>query len=424
MKARAFQTIVVLAILSILGISVTQVFWFRKAFDLKENEFNQTVSVALQTVGEFIIDINKQPVPLTSLVNQLSGDYFVVQINGEIDIRLLEFLLKTEFQKRNIKQDFEYGIYNCETKKMVYGNYIPADTLSPNVVRQTRELPVWRKDNFYFGVYFPHRDGTIISQMGIWLFSSAVMLFVCVFFAITLFYIFRQKQLSEIQKDFINNITHEFKTPLSTIKISAELLNNKAIYAAPEQVMKYTTIIQDEVNRLKEQVESVLQIAAFDKEKVAFKMEKNDFNACVRNAVASIELMAQQKNGNIHVHLAENTTPISMDKLHIMNVIHNLLENAIKYTPEAPNVVISSQWDDKGVTLSVKDNGIGIHTEHQKKIFDRFFRVPTGNVHNVKGFGLGLYYAHKVMEAHKGKISVESEEGKGSTFKLWLPLGL
>lgn len=419
MSTRLLRIIALLAIISILGIATVQVFWFGKAFDLREKEFTQTVNVALQTVGEYILTVNKQNIPLEPLVQQLSGDYFIVQINGEINPRTLEFLLKTEFQKRNLEMDFEYGVYNCETKKMVYGNYVSLDK-NPDNDPITRGLPTWRKDNYYFGVLFPKRDSTMIQEMGIWLFSSIVMLLVCVFFIFTLFFIFRQKQLSEIQKDFINNITHEFKTPLSTIVISTELLKNQQIYQFPEQIAKYTTIIQNEVNRLKGQVESVLQVAAFDKEKVQFKFEEIDLHECIRAAAEGIELMVHQKQGTIHWELAAENPLIYADKLHITNVIYNFLENAVKYTLLPPEITLKTESDNKGISMTVQDNGIGISPIHQRKIFDRFYRVPTGNIHNVKGFGLGLYYAKLVVEAHKGKISVQSKEGEGSVFRVFL----
>lgn len=409
-----------MAIICIIGIAAMQVFWFRRAFDLKDKEFNQTVYVALQSVGEYILSSNNQQIPLEPLVSQLSSSYFVVQINGHIHPRALEFVLKNEFKKRNIRQDFEYGLYNCDSKKMVYGNYIVLDTTQENTTTK-KELPTWNNDNLYFGVYFPKKDSTLIGQMGIWLFSSIVMFAVCIFFAFTLFFIFRQKQLSEIQKDFINNITHEFKTPLSTIVISTQLLKNPSIYESPEKITKYTTIIQEEVTRLKNQVENVLQIAAFDKDKIQLKFEATDLHECIQKATIGVELLLQQKNGSIALDFHANPAEIKIDSLHINNVIANLLENAIKYSSEKPHILIWTSSDKKGISIGVKDNGIGIPKEHLRKVFDRFYRVPTGNIHNVKGFGLGLYYVKMIIDAHRGKISANSGGGEGSEFVIFLP---
>ncbi len=421
MNTRTLRVVALLAILSILGIVTMQIFWFSKAFDMKEKEFSQTVNIALQSVGEYILSINGQPVPLESLVNQLSGNYYVVQINGHVNPRSLQFLLTKEFQKKNIREDFEFGVYNCETKKMVYGNYVALDSTTQNIENPKGELPVWRNDNFYFGVLFPNRDATIIGQMKIWLFSSLVMLLVCIFFGFTLFFVFRQKQLSEIQKDFINNITHEFKTPLSTIVVSTELLKNPNIYKSPENVTKYTTIIQEEVSRLKSQVESILQIAAIDKEKIQLKFEKCDIHECIRKAVEGTNVLLHPKSGQINLNFEAKEFNVTIDKLHITNVFYNLLENAIKYSTEIPIIEISTSSDKKGITIHVQDNGIGIAQEHIKKVFDRFYRVPTGNLHNVKGFGLGLYYVKNIIEVHKGKIYVQSNPGQGTTFTVFLP---
>lgn len=420
MNTKTLRLVALFAMICIIGTAVLQVFWFRHAFDLREKEFNQKVFVALQSVGEYILASNQQQIPLEPLVNQISSNYFVVQLNGHIHPRTLEFLLKNEFKKRHVYQDFEYGLYNCESKKMVYGNYIVLDTTNLSTV-PSKQLPVWTNDNLYFGVLFPKKSAGIVGGMAIWLFSSLVMLLVCVFFAFTIFFVFRQKQLSEIQQDFINNITHEFKTPLSTIVVSTELLKNPNIYAYPEKVSKYTTIIKEEVNRLKSQVENVLQVAAADKEKVQMKFEPADLHDCVRRAANSIELLLQQKNGKLELELQAEKSGLQIDVVHITNAINNLLENAIKYSGQSPLINVETQNEHNGIWLKIRDNGIGIAPEHLKKVFDRFYRIPTGNLHNVKGFGLGLYYVKMIVELHKGKVSVKSEPNKGSEFCIFLP---
>ncbi len=421
MNTRTLRVVAILAIISIIGIVTMQVFWFQKAFDLKEKEFSQTINIALQSVGEYILTGNGQPVPLEPLVNQLSGNYYTVQLNGHVNPRSLEFLLTKEFQKKNIHEDFEFGLYNCESKKMVYGNYVTFDSTQRDNEIEKGELPVWKNDNFYFGVLFPNRDATIIGQMKIWLFSSVVMLLVCLFFGFTLFFVFRQKQLSEIQKDFINNITHEFKTPLSTIVVSTELLKNPRVYESPENVTKYTTIIQEEINRLKSQVESILQIAAIDKEKIQLKFEVCNLHDCISKATEGSKILLHPRSGHINLNFHAERFDLKMDNLHITNVFYNLLENSIKYSSESPVINIETESDKKGITIRVEDNGIGIKQQHLRKIFDRFYRVPTGNLHNVKGFGLGLYYVKNIIEVHKGRISVQSEPNKGTVFTVFLP---
>jgi len=413
------RIVIVLAALSIVGITMTQIYWVRRAFDLRENQFNHDVNAALSNVARQIFQINKTPSPSNTPVEQISTNYFVVNISGPIDSGLLEFLLITEFEKNNVTAGFEYGIYDCIDKCMVGGN-----SISPKKVKtqaHTSALPAMSNDGYYFGVQFPGLKANLISQMGIWGFSSAVMLMVIFFFVYTLFVILRQKRLSEIQKDFINNMTHEFKTPISTIAISTEVLRDPGIIHTPERLLNYATIIQNENNRLKQQVERVLQMARFEKEDIGLKKEILDVHDLIREATKNISLSLEEKKGKIELHLEAQSTKVSVDRLHFTNVFYNLLDNAIKYTNTAPEIYISTKTINSSLRIEIKDNGVGISEENQKKIFHRFYRVPTGNLHDIKGFGLGLNYVKSIVEAHKGKISIESEPGKGSTFKLSIP---
>ena len=286
---------------------------------------------------------------------------------------------------------------------------------------QTPTLPAMNNDGYYFGVQFPGLKANLISQMGIWGFSSAVMLIVIFFFVYTLFVILRQKRLSEIQKDFINNMTHEFKTPISTIAISSEVLRDPGIVYTPERLLNYATIIQNENNRLKQQVERVLQMARFEKEDIGLKKENLDVHDLIHEATKNISLSLEEKKGKIELHLKAISGKVFVDRLHFTNVFYNLLDNAIKYTNGAPEIHISTKSINSSICIEIKDNGVGVSEENQKKIFHRFYRVPTGNLHDIKGFGLGLNYVKSIVEAHKGKISIESEPGKGSIFKLSIP---
>ncbi|MDZ7650772.1 MAG: HAMP domain-containing sensor histidine kinase [Cytophagales bacterium] len=416
MSRLTLRIVIILAALSIAGITATQIYWVRKAFDLKENQFNRDVTAALTNVATKILEITKTPTAANNPVTQLTTNYFVVLVNGPIDNNLLEFLLLTEFEKRNIKADFEYGIYDCMEQCMQGGNHIsPKNTAS--LVNFT-ELPAWKNDGYYFGVQFPMVEATLISQMGIWGFSSVVMLIVIFFFVYTLFVILKQRRLSEIQKDFINNMTHEFKTPLSTIAISTSVLKDPAIIHTPERLLNYATIIDNENNRLKQQVERVLQMARLDTKEIGLKKEVCDLHELIREAKQN-NLVASKVN--VELALEASPSSIRADKLHLTNVIFNLLDNAIKYNKQQPIIRISTSYTHGNLILRIEDNGIGIKSEDQKKIFHRFYRVPTGNLHDVKGFGLGLSYVKLIVEAHKGKITLTSEPDKGSCFSIALP---
>jgi two-component system phosphate regulon sensor histidine kinase PhoR len=415
---KTLRFVILLAALSIIGITVIQVYWVGRAFDLRENQFNRDVNMALGAVATQLYTINKSIISRANPVEQVSSNYFIVSINTPIDDNLLGFLIKTEFKKRNISDDYEYATYDCFNKCMEGGN--TSNNQGNSIAMAT--MPVLQNDGYYFGVQFPHLEATLISQMGIWGFSSIVLLIVIFFFVYTLFVILQQRRLSEVQKDFINNMTHEFKTPISTIAISTEVLRQPSIIHSPERLLNYATIIQTENNRLKQQVERVLQMARLEKHDLGLKREQCNVHDIIEDAVKNINLTLKARDGEITLKLLANTPIILADKLHFTNVIFNLLDNAVKYSIEAPQISITTTLSKKEVMIDVVDNGIGINAEHQKKIFHRFYRIPTGNLHNVKGFGLGLSYVKLIVEAHQGKIFVNSELNKGSKFTIKLPI--
>lgn len=403
-----------------MGITVTQIYWVRKAFDLKENQFNRDVKSALGNVADRIYEINKTISPSTSPVEQLTTNYFVVLVNGPVNANLLDVLVGSEFEKRNITANYEVGVYDCETQCMnaTDFNLHKKNKATASLV----EMPTWKDDGYYFGVQFSSIEANLIGQMGIWVYSSVVMLIVIFFFVYTLLVILRQKRLSEIQKDFINNMTHEFKTPLSTIAISSEVLKDVNIVQTPERLLNYATIIQTESHRLKQHVERVLQYARLEKSDVGLKKEKLDVHNLIHEAVQNSSVQLQERNGKITLLLEATEKIISADRLHFTNVLFNLIDNAIKYSDSPPHLIIKTKNHDSRILIEVQDNGIGISSDNLKKIFNQFYRVPTGNLHDVKGFGLGLNYVKTMVELHKGKIEVESKPSVGSVFKITLPI--
>jgi two-component system, OmpR family, phosphate regulon sensor histidine kinase PhoR len=420
MSRVTLRIVIVLAAISILGIVTTQVYWVRKAFDLKETQFQRDVNTALQNVALRIWEANQLPPTSINPVQQVSTNYYVVEINSPINVPLLELLLQTEFSKRNIT-DFEYGVYDCMDQCMIgvvqTAPMMPTRSInSPNAEWVTQP-----KEGYYFAIQFPSHEANIASQMGIWIFSSVVLLVVIAFFVYTLMVILRQRKLSEVQKDFINNMTHEFKTPISTIALSAGVLQEKSILTQPERLLSYATIIQNETQRLKQQVERVLHMARLEKKELGLKKEMINVHDLLRDALHNIQPSLLQKEGSFSLAFDASSPRALVDKLHMTNVFTNLLDNAIKYCELQPALSISTRNYGDLIQISIADNGIGIHPTHIKKIFDQFYRVPTGNVHNVKGFGLGLNYVRLMVEAHKGKIQVQSEVGKGTIFTVILP---
>ena len=416
MKGQTIRYLVIAAVLCVVAISITQVYWFRQAFNTQEDQFDREVQSALYNVARQFFEINEAPLPRVNLIKQLSTNYYAVMVNSEIDANLLEYLLISEFEKQGLQADFEYGIYDCTDEKMVYGNYISQNQGA--TTKQPGDLPTWADQSYYFGVHFPQKAGIITNRMGIWIFSSVVLVIVMAFLGYALFIILKQKRLSEVQRDFINNMTHEFKTPISTISVAAQVLKDPSTMQDPQRLLNYAHIVETENQRLKNQVERVLTVATLNQE--AMKKESLDLHKIIDDSVQSVRVNLQEKQGTVHTELNASQTAITGDPMHLTNVVYNLLDNAIKYCRQKPLLHITTQNNNGDVTLEIRDNGIGIAPEDQKKVFDKFYRVPTGDIHDVKGFGLGLNYVQTVVEAHGGSVHLHSEPGAGSVFTLKL----
>ncbi|MBL0128337.1 MAG: HAMP domain-containing histidine kinase [Flavobacteriales bacterium] len=439
MGRRAIGTLMLLATLSVMGVVIIQLLWLQQAsryhreqVELNkaqasqlEKQFNDRVVMALTDVTEQILTINKDSTDLFDAVKQARPNYFAVTINDTLHPYLLEALLRKEFSRRHIDEDFEYGVYDCFTDSIVYGNYVSFDTLATDTMPHSQLLKL-DKDGHYFGVYFPLRASTLWEEesgMGwTWLFPTIVTMIVFGFFAYSVWVIMRQKKLSEMKNDFIGNMTHELKTPISTIALSSEVISDPAIIQEPERLREYARIIRSENDRLRTQVERVLQLATLDKDSLRMKQERVDMHAVVREVIGSFKLGLQERRMGTVLDLEADVAIVNGDRVHLTNTLFNLVDNAVKYGRPDTNLGIRTSRRGNELLLSVKDEGIGIKREDLKHIFERFYRVPTGNVHDVKGFGLGLHYVQQVAHAHGGGVSVRSEIDKGSTFTLSLPL--
>jgi two-component system phosphate regulon sensor histidine kinase PhoR len=420
MRRNHIRFIVILGTFAIIGIFVIQIYWLQKAWNINEKEFTQTVFIALRNVAVKLSDYNQTELPNENPVNRLSSNYFVVNTNSVIDANILDYYLRTEFDKLNINTDYEYGIYDCHTDQMVYGNYIIADGQQDKQIKLSTELPKYSEYVYYFGVNFPTKTNYLSGDMSLWFIFSGILLISVIFYAWAIFIILRQKRLSELQRDFINNMTHEFKTPISSINISADVILSPGIVNQPERLRNYGAIIKQENTRLNHQVEKVLQIARIERNGFGLKLEPVQLNEIIEVVVNNC------KTGNgatvsIEKHLDVAIPEISADILHLTNIIHNLLDNAIKYSTKTPHISIRTVKSAQHIMLSITDHGPGIPKEYQKKVFQKFYRIPTGDVHDVKGFGLGLYYVKNICEAHHWNISLESLPAKGAIFIIQIP---
>jgi two-component system, OmpR family, phosphate regulon sensor histidine kinase PhoR len=421
MSRNTIRLIVLMGTISIIGIIVMQIYWVKKAFDQNERTFNQTINIALKNVSDNIAKFNHSPLPSENPVNELSSDYYVVNVNTIIDASVLEHYLKQAFLNVNMNLDYEYAIYDCSTNKMMYGKYV-SPLKHEEKTDPAPNLPVYDKYTYYFGIHFPTRSMLLAGKMSIWIFSSAILLIVITFFGYAMYIILKQSRLSEIQKDFVNNMTHEFKTPLSTISVSTDVLSNPDVVNTPDTLFNYVSIIKQENNRLIGQVEKLLQTANIDMKRVKLNREKIVLHEILDNAISKMRVGYKNRTINISPDFHATNDVIFADKVHVSNIIYNLLDNAIKYSPHEADIEVTTENRNGNLVVSVTDKGIGIDKRDQKKVFHKFYRVPTGNIHNVKGFGLGLHYVKNVIKAHRWSISLISEPGKGSTFTFKIPI--
>lgn len=418
MDRNTIRIVIILGLISIIGIVAIQLIWVKKNFENQDQVFNDRVHIALNSVTEKILTLNKDSSDIYNPVTQ-RGNHFRVQMNDTLHPVLLQRLLTEEFTRNNLSKNFEYGIYDCFTDSIVYGGIVSLDSTTDSISRDITGIK-WDEDGHSFGVYFPDKNIDIISAMKQWVFTSMILLLVVLFFGYSMFVILKQKRLSEVKTDFINNMTHELKTPISTISLSSEVLMQDGIAQQPERLKQYASIIQNENNRLKRQVDKVLQIATLEKGDVSLRKESLDIHAIITSALSTLQVMAAEKEGSIKLDLAAERCEIQGDRVHLTNVIYNLLDNAIKYSKQ-PEVHVSTESSAKKLIIYFKDNGLGLAREDRERIFDKFYRVSQGNVHDVKGFGLGLFYVRRILDAHRGKITVTSELGQGSMFKVELP---
>ncbi|MEO9872725.1 sensor histidine kinase [Ekhidna sp.] len=411
MKNAHIRVLVILAILSLVGIIGTQIFWLNNAIEQQDQVFNHNVQVALRNVVESLCEANGKDFPEVNPIEQVSGNYFIVRTNDRIDLANLEYLISAEIKKRSISQDFEYGVYDCTNDRMVY-----ADNINLKAEYKRSVIPVLQNEEYYFGVYFPEKSKTLFSGFDLWKFTSAITLVVIVFFGYALFVILRQKRLSEVQKDFINNVSHELKTPLATLSLATSSLQERS----NGKDGKYLQIIQTEVSRLKKNVEDILYSSLVDtrisikKEVVSIPDFLNELVDELKNEYAAHMIEWEVKG--------ETKQVVNTNQKILTNIVRNLVDNAVKYGGK--KIIVEFHQDEKKTTISVQDDGIGISESQIKKIFNKFYRVPESqHQHNQKGFGLGLHIVSSALKRLKGRVSLSSHLGKGSTFKIILPNG-
>ncbi len=363
------------------------------------------------------------------VMQNLAFEFFTDEkdIAKRIDKKQLDTLIHSELKTRGINLDYRFGVVNTANNSMLATN---ANTENTDLVKSQHKTDLFPNDLLtqpvMLSLYFPQSVSYVLSTMWVMVISSSLFILMIVLgFAYTMHTLFRQKKLSDIKNDFINNMTHEFKTPIATISLATDAVSNPKIAEHPASVGRYMRIIREENQRMHKHVEAILQMALLDKKNLNINNEQIDLHEMIKKAVEQIQLQVEVKEGVITMALNAERHVIEGDFNLLFNSIINLLDNANKYSPEKPDISISTENTASYVTITVKDNGIGMSREVQKNVFEKFYRATSGNIHDVKGFGLGLSFVKAIAFAHKGDVKViRSESGKGTTMQLLLPLEL
>jgi len=414
MQDRQITRVIVLGVFAIISLTGLQSYWVINTWNLNEEEFNEKITRVLIKVARSLADLNTAELPQRNFIRKRSSNYFIVNIENEIDPAMLEFFLQKELEAAALQLDFDYAVFDCTSNQMVYGAYCSFDP-GKTAPEKFQEFPAHQGFTYYFGVRFPTRTSYLLGKTKLVAIFTGLILLTIAFFAFAMIVILRQKRLTEMQKEFINNMTHEFKTPVSTTQIAAGVLMEAKEVSANPRLQRYAAIIREQNTRINQQIERILEIARFERNQFELKKEHFSLKGLLEEVTRGELLRIQEKGGALDFTVDfSDDVQLFADRLHFANILHSLIDNSIKYSRGAPKIGVLAVRHRQGVTIQVIDQGIGIAKEHLPFVFDQFYRVPTGNVHNVKGFGLGLYYARRICTLHHWKITMESNPGKGT----------
>ncbi|MGQ9620518.1 MAG: sensor histidine kinase [Bacteroidales bacterium] len=386
--------------------------------DLKQTPGNSVVI----TRSDFLQWVRKRVDEFQQLSDRMIQEIFESEKNYRPDMNLIRNVLNQMFPYFGINTPYEFSVMENGEPVIMSSKKIGKNDFIKSIYKvRLFDDNIFRPD-MILSVVFPGRTNYVLGSISWMLIGSSLFsLFIFATFALSIYFILRQKKISEVKSDFLNNMTHEFKTPLATISLAADAITNPRVMKDENSIRHFAGMIKKENERMNKQVETILQIASLDKKEIEFRFEEVSVHHIIGKAIDTVDLFVQQKHGTIITNLTASDYLIYGDEEHLTNLVHNLLDNAIKYSPEKPEITVTTRNVDGGVMLSVEDKGIGMSKGVQAKIFERFYRQAAGDVHNVRGFGLGLNYVKAIIDAHKGDIKVESEPGKGSRFYVFLP---
>jgi len=418
MKQRKIFTItLVAAMLAIAGLITLQTVWFRNAYGVEEQQFDNKVNLAIRAVANDLLKAGGDSLTKINPVVKKATNAYYVDFGHAFSYRLLDSLLRKNFAVHNIRAPFELAVYDSRQGIMLLGNYYERGaTTQKGITCGSRAADAVPMD---FMITFPGKRADIVGGMTLWIISAFVFLAVLLLFTFIVIDLMKQKKLSEIKTDLMNNITHELQTPIANISLASEVLRNGNGKMGDDKSLHYANIIYEENKRLKFQVEQVLQASLFGKGEIALTKTEVNVNTVMEEVIRNFQLRIQHRQGRLNSKLEAAKPIVFADAFHLANIFYNLLDNADKYSPDKPDIVVTTTNTIGGILIAIADKGIGIRRDVQRYVFDKFYRAGTGNVHDVKGYGLGLAYVQEMVKAHQGKISVASELHQGSRFELY-----
>ncbi|MDX2360877.1 MAG: HAMP domain-containing sensor histidine kinase [Crocinitomicaceae bacterium] len=416
MSSKKIRVILALMVLTISALFITQAYWFKKSFDLEERQLDEKLNVALRNVADKLMKLSDDYSSRIPPISKLSSNEFYIETECYFSLEALDTSIRIEFAARSINVDFDYVIVEAETNEIVLGNNL-SELIDDAACLSREEF----EKKLNFKIRLNNKTTYLLNSMGIWIFSSFTLLVILSIFIFIMISLLRSRKLSRLKRDFVNNMTHELKTPIANISVASEALRDERMQMDANKRMKYADIIYNENVRLHNLVDRVLQISAMEKKEESISKEPCNVHELIAEISLNFEPLIQQKNGDLQLSLEAEHFILQADKLHLSNVIYNLIENAIKYSKESPEINVQTNNNNEGILIHITDKGVGISKENQQRIFEKFFRAETGDIHNTKGYGLGLSYVKLIIEKHGGTITFKSIENKGSTFTLFLP---
>lgn len=418
-RSKTIRLAIFISTFIIAAIIIFQLIWLRKVYYYEQKEFDHSIAKAVRGFYEDIDDSSVLSTTLNHLISNPNEQTFFVRTNHtSISQDSAKVFLQSELEDEDIFTDCYAGFYNSLHNDYDFVIYLPSATAAK---KSKITMPSSGEQYNHLTLFFPHRNKYVLSRMNFWIISSIVLLMVLILLGSSIYYLYRQKFLNEIQKDFVNNFTHEFKTPVSVINLAAEVLNNPATAERPEKLARYAAIVQYQGQYLQEQIERLLRHAYSESNLLHLQKRKLNIHEVVEEAINNLHTLIASRQVVIETCFKANDPFIRADKGYLLIVITNLIENALKYS-ENPKISVSTWSNDTGLVLTVKDNGKGIEKKYIDKIFKKFYRVPNGEEVSARGFGLGLAFVKRIVQAHHGKINVKSTPGAGSEFSILLPV--